>query len=79
MMKKKEVFGQNSEKGIEQKEQEMDKILLELRQKLKELDELKRNLEKIDTKKISAQKARQMLEEIVVPPLSIIKDQKKKM
>ncbi|MBI2597632.1 MAG: hypothetical protein HYW50_00365 [Candidatus Diapherotrites archaeon] len=56
----------------------MGEILKELKQKMKELEELKARVEKEDAKKISAQKTRQMLEEIVVPPLELIKEPKHK-
>lgn len=56
----------------------MNDILKELKQKMKELDQLKKNLEKEDAKKISAQKTKEMLEEITVPPLDLIKEPRHK-
>ena len=60
------------------KKEKMEDILAELKQKMRELDELKKQLSPLESKKISAQKTRQMLEEIVVPPLELIKEQKRK-
>ncbi|MEK6942320.1 MAG: hypothetical protein AABW85_05675, partial [archaeon] len=57
------------------KKEKMEDILAELKQKMRELDELKKQLSPLESKKISAQKTRQMLEEIVVPPLELIKEQ----
>lgn len=62
-----EGFSQNSR---------MDEILKELKHKMRELETLKKNASKENLKKISAQKTRQMLEEIVVPPLELIKEPK---
>ena len=56
----------------------MDEVLSELKQKLTELEDLKKSIEKKHPKKISAQKTKAMLEEIVVPPLELIKEPKKK-
>ena len=60
------------------KNEKMSDILAELKQKMMELNELKSQLSPLESKKISAQKTRQMLEEIVVPPLELIKEQKRK-
>ncbi len=56
----------------------MDEILRELKQKMRELDDLKNQLMPLNPKKISAQMTRRMLEEIVVPPLELIKEHKSK-
>ena len=61
--------------GSKEKPQSMAHIMGELKKKMAELDELKARIEKQNPKKISAQKTKQMLEEIVVPPLELIKVQ----
>ena len=77
-MKKKKKSAKTFPDITVNKQAKMDEILGELKYKLKELEELKKGLDKKKVKKISAQKTKAMLEEIVVPPLKLIKEPKKK-
>jgi len=58
------------------KRDKMTKILSDMRGKLDELDDLKGDLEKEEKNTISSEQARSMLEEIKVPELKILKENK---
>ena len=59
------------------KKEKMDKILEEMQIKMNEIDELKKDLMREHLNTISPQESKSLLEEIKVPSISLIKEEKK--
>ena len=62
----------------QEKKEKMLRILSELKEKIGEIDELKRQLQGIGEGRFSAEKSRALLEEIRVPSLELIKETERK-
>ena len=62
----------------QEKKEKMLRILSELKEKIGEIDELKRQLRGIGEGRFSAEKSRALLEEIKVPSLELIKETERK-
>ncbi len=61
-----------------EKKEKMLRILSELKEKIGEIDELKRQLRGIGEGRFSAERSRALLEEIKVPSLELIKETERK-
>ena len=64
-------------KKIIAKKEKMDKILGEMQIKMNEIDELKKELMRDRLNTISPQESKSLLEEIKVPSILLIKEEKK--
>jgi len=60
------------------KRQRMEKILEEMQVKLSEIDSLRKDLAQEQYNSITPKESRQMLEEIKVPSIQMIRDEKKR-
>ncbi len=62
----------------QEKKEKMLRILSELKEKIGEIDELKKQLRGIGEGRFSAERSRALLEEIKVPSLELIKETERK-
>jgi len=60
-----------------EKEKKIKGILKDLQGKIKELEDIRSDLEDLSYEEMSPKKTRMMLEEIKVPPLELIREKKK--
>ena len=60
------------------KKKRMEEILSDMKVKLVEIEDLRKNLQKEQYSAISPEKSKALLEEIIVPSIEMIKEDKKK-
>jgi len=68
----------NSSKNRAKKSEDMGRIMSEMQVKLKEIEHLRKELMRDNYNAISPQKSKALLEEIKVPSLEMIKEEKKR-
>ncbi len=70
--------GLGQKKPVE-KHESIEKVIMDMQVKLQELDSIREELKKEQYTGISPQKSREMLEELVVPSLELIREEKKQL
>lgn len=71
-------MGRAADEGISARRERMEGILGRMQVKLKEIDSLRRELASEQSGTISARQSLQMLQEIKVPSLEVLRDERKK-
>jgi len=78
MIKENRKIEELENRSFQNKKRKFTKILKDMKIKIEEIDDLRRDLQKEKYNAITTKESRQMLEEIKVPSIEMIREEKKK-
>ncbi len=71
------MAGKDARGGMGEKHKAIEQVLMDMQVKLQELENIREDLKKEQYSGISPQKSREMLEQIIIPNIELIKEEKK--